>query len=159
MNQIHQHPEHKRLFDEIKPLIAIGRLFPYSELAALAGVDVTSHRGRGQFEKFRQRALREWGVWFECERAMGYRVTEAENHPRCALAHIKRSKRQLRRAVNIATYTSDEGATAVVVEQKRQIAASAGAVLLAMGMEQKKIAAIGSPVTSDARALMAAKVQ
>lgn len=77
-NQVHKHPEWKRLFEEIAPLVAAGKtMFSYAELDEMAGVPIASSRGRRQFMRFQKEALGQWSVWFENVRGEGYRVVKA----------------------------------------------------------------------------------
>ncbi len=147
--QVHPHPEWKRLAAEIQPLLAQER-FTYEELATLAGVDVRTSRGRQQFDRFRKHALNEWGVWFECDRTKGYRVTAPVDHPGCAMARVRRGRRQMKNALSIAVKTDERGATGAVIAAKRQIASSLGAILQAATLEAKKIRPLlAAPMTSS----------
>lgn len=146
LEAVHPHPAWKRLRAAIEPLVAIDRLFTYAELSALAGVDVRTPAGRKQFLQFRKRALHDWGMWFACDRKLGYRVSRADEHPGESMTRSRWARRQMQTALAIAAKTSNEGATPDVVAQKATIAAGAAAVLQACRDRDRKLRAALSPV-------------
>jgi len=98
MTQTNPHPEWKRLKAAIETLLPIKQKFSYAELRELAGVDIQSSRGRRQMLTFQRQALKDWGIWFECDRGNGYYVTAGDEHPGCATKRLDRGRRQTRRA-------------------------------------------------------------
>lgn len=139
MNTAHPHPEWKRLAEEIQPLLETRKAFEYPELSLLAGVDIQSPRGRNQFERFRRYALAEWGLWFECEHKVGYRVTQPSEHPGCSMKRVRRGRRQMKKALAIVVKTREEGAQPETIMAKRQISASLGAILQYSEAQARKI--------------------
>ncbi len=143
MTNTHPHPEWKRLAEEMLPIITdplnVRELFFYEELTGMLGVDIRSTRGRTQFYRFRNHALKEWGIWFECDLNQGYHITKPTEHPTCAVARINRGKRQMKNALAITTLTNEDGASPEIIAAKRQISASIGAVMQAHKMESAKL--------------------
>jgi hypothetical protein len=91
--------------------------FLYEELQELAGCDIRSGRGRGQFYRFRRELLSEKQLWMECVPGKGYAIIAAKDHPSSALRRVKYARRKLTmaRAINgnvrIEDMTPEERAT------------------------------------------------
>jgi hypothetical protein len=138
------HPEWKQLLSAIKPFLESKNEFSYDELAELAGVDVRTSRGRGQFYKFRKHALVEWNMWFEVEKGKGYRRIPAGEHPAAAVKRVKWAGRKVRmaKAINALAPIQD------MTSEQRLTHAQAAALLDDLSQvfrtTSRQLAAIGS---------------
>jgi len=117
-----RHPEWKRLFDAMEAVYQAKDRYTYDELEVMAGINIRSFRGRMQFYKFRDEFLKSHNVWFECDRANGYRIVKAGEHGKYSSVRVKRSARQMRKARDI---------TANVDHSKLSEAQRRGAIMLA----------------------------
>lgn len=112
MGQVYKHPEWKRLKEAIEPLLDQGQtIFSYDELAAMAGIDIRTPRGRGQFYKFRAAIQQERRLWFECQANFGYMVIEPDQHVGASQRRVKQGKRKVAMARKIVDFTRDEKLT------------------------------------------------
>jgi len=111
-----RHPEWKRLYDAITPVLSTKVEWSYEELSAFAGVDIRTSRGRKQFDKFRKHALRNLQVWFDVVRTRGYRIVQQREHGSVAHNKLRRAKRQTAYSVLVSINTKLEELT----EQQRQ---------------------------------------
>lgn len=105
--QLFRHPEWKRLYDAMLPLIESGkREFSYDELTELlGGLDARGDRGRAQFRRFAREILRDRNIHFECSIQQGYRIVAANEHAPASMRQVQRAKRRLRQAKTIAVHT------------------------------------------------------
>lgn len=97
----HAHPESARLFNELASVLEPGQLWSYQDLNAVAGIDIRTHRGRGQFYKFAKRVLLELKLHMECVPNKGYAVVKPNEHAICGLARAARAKRMVRKGLRI----------------------------------------------------------
>jgi metal-dependent HD superfamily phosphatase/phosphodiesterase len=123
-------PEWKRLLDAVPPLLDKGvKDFTHEELSVLAGVDITSNRGRAQFYKFRKELLKLRSVWLENVLKLGYGVIEAKEHPAVAFRRVKHARRKFNQAVAINTFVKHEELT----HEQRAMQAATAAMLHDLG--------------------------
>lgn len=112
MTEFLRHPEWKRLYDAILPLIEAGETtFPYEVIQELMGLDARTMRGRGQFLRFAREILAERDIHFACEAGRGYRIVDANEHSKYGLREVVRARRRIKRGREIAIHTRLEQLT------------------------------------------------
>lgn len=104
-SRTYRHPEWKRLYDALAPRLDSGQFYDYEALAELAGLDIRSSRGRGQFLRFAREVLDTMQLHFENVRNEGYRVVKAQEHGACAHKQVVMGRRRVKQAARIATNT------------------------------------------------------
>ena len=145
--QINLLPEWKVLLDKMAPLIKSGKtLFLYEELAGICGVSIKSQKGRQQFLRFREEALKAWGIWFENVQKVGYRVVPAAEHVGCARKRSKSAQRMTAKGLAIVTHANLDAATEEV--KKSTIAAQSvlGAILNTLVDNNKQLRKIAATI-------------
>ena len=123
---VRRYPEWKGLYDAVIPLIDSGqRAFSYDELSALAGMDIRSPQGRGQFYKFRRELLKNHQLWLENISKVGYGVIAPKDHPNAAYRRVSAARRRISTAKPINTNIRIEDLT----PEQRILQAATAAVL------------------------------
>lgn len=105
------HPEWRELKKRIEPLLQTKRQFTYDELKELAGIDIQTPAGRGQFYQFRKHALKDWSVWFEVVPNLGYEVIPAGDHSKAAVKRVRQAGSKVRMAKAIQQHVKLEDMT------------------------------------------------
>jgi hypothetical protein len=108
MENTFQHPEWKRLFSVVSERMITApakRLYTYSELAEISGIDIRSSRGRRQFELFNQECRKVLNVHWENAWNTGYRIVEAAEHSACAVKRTKQAGKKIKKGKQIADAT------------------------------------------------------
>lgn len=119
MQNTYPHPEWKRLFNGINKIIQEGnheKHFTYKELNEISGINITSPRGRQQFERFNEECRSVLNIHWENERNVGYRIVEASEHAKYAVNRAKKAKKQMKKGKYILEATQLEKLTE---EQKK----------------------------------------
>ena len=81
----------------ILPLIEGGqKMFPYSELERLAGIDVRAGRGRQEFYRMRKKLLRDHSLWLANVSGQGYEVKRKGVKPKALAAEPPVAARPVR---------------------------------------------------------------
>lgn len=136
---LHPHPEWKRLYKGIVPLLEHGREFDYRELSALAGIDVRSNRGRAQFLRCAKEVLRNHSFHFENMVNQGYRLVRPEEHAMCGVRQLEFGRRRTVKALAITTYTQ----TDLLDDRQRAAHANVEARIgMALAYQQKQVSGV-----------------
>ena len=126
IGQVSRYPEWRELYDRALPLILGGQTaFEYAELDALAGLDIRSDRGRGQFYRFRRELLKVHQLWMENVPKSGYIVIEAKDQPNSAYKRVGAARRKVTMANAINSNIRIEDLT----PEQRILQAATAAVL------------------------------
>jgi hypothetical protein len=119
-------PEWRTLYNAILPLVQAGQKeFDYETLGQLAGIDIRSDSGRGQFYRFRREMLREWHMWFENVAGYGYAIIPAAEKPKAAYKRVHHARRK----VHLAKQINNSTDIAALTPEQRLIQAATAAVL------------------------------
>ena len=140
-SKVFRHPEWKRLYDEIVPLLEVGRVFDYAELTQLMGLDAQTLKGRAQFLRFAKEIAKDRQFQFECVRKVGYRVVPAEENAARMNNRVGRAKRRLRDAAFIGLHTKLDDLTAQQRAANADILARVGRLAQAITEQRKEIRA------------------
>lgn len=106
---VRKFPEWKELYAALLPLIEEGKKeFTYEQLDQLAGIDIRSTRGRGQFYKARHELLKEKLLWMEVMSNIGYTVIPAQDHRKSAMRRVSAARRRIGVARAITSHTDIE---------------------------------------------------
>ena len=96
-------PEWRMIYDELLVNADFGTVVTYDQLDAALGR--TFIENRSPLYRARQHLGEMRRRWMEAVPKVGYRVIQANEHMKSAQARKNRAKTQLRRMVDIATYT------------------------------------------------------
>ena len=102
---IHRHPEWKRLYDALVPLLSVGAVFSYETIRELMGLDARTSRGRKQFHRCAKEIARDYQFHMECVKNEGYRVVAHDENTGRMHNRMGRAKRRLRDAAFIGVTT------------------------------------------------------
>jgi len=106
MENVYRHPEWKRLYDAILPLVQKGqKFFTYPELTKLAGIDAISDRGRKQVLRCFVELLRDRNLHFENVKNEGYRLVDSSEHASCGNVRLHRARRRVQVGREIVQHT------------------------------------------------------
>lgn len=100
MQQVHQHPEWKRLLEELTNRMSKDpdkRLYLYAELQEMAGIDIRTPRGRQQFDKFVRKCEKVLNISWANVMGVGYRIIEPNEHATYGVKRVQKARRQLKR--------------------------------------------------------------
>lgn len=124
--QVHAHPEWKRLIEALSLKLEIGKVYTYDELNELAGVDIRSNRGRRQFFHFAREILERESLHFENVRAEGYRVVHPKEQGSCAIRRVASARRKLKHGGQISSHVRGDmlspEARAIAIDLSMRIA-------------------------------------
>lgn len=111
-----RHPEWKRLYDALLPLLPTKREYSYEELSALCGLDPTTQKGRSQCLRCFREIRKVHRLQFENVRGKGYRIIHPDETPASITRQNKLASRRMKCALDIGVNSRHE-------EMKKDIAA------------------------------------
>lgn len=117
----YRHPEWKRLYDYLEPILAVGMLVSYPEIEQWMGLDARTPRGRAQFLRCKREVLVRLNLYFQNVPRIGYRIVEANEHVTSSRGQLDRGQRRIREGVRILVHTRVEKLT----QQQAQVHADA----------------------------------
>ena len=117
----YRHPEWKRLYDYLEPILAVGMTVSYPEIEAWMGLDARTPKGRAQFLRCKREVLLRLNLYFQNIPRMGYRIVEANEHVTSSRGQLDRGRRRIQEGVRILVHTRVEKLTS----QQAQVHADA----------------------------------
>lgn len=143
-----RHPEWKRLYDAMLPLLPTKREYSYEELSALCGMDSTSQKGRAQCLRCFREIRKIHRLHFENVRREGYRIIQPDETPASMTRQNKLAGRRLRYALDIGVNARHEEMKKDVSAEVLRRVSVQGALIQGLRKSQredrKQIAAIES---------------
>jgi len=143
-NGLNPYPEWRQLRAAIEPLIGTQKKFTYEELSQLAGCDIQSARGRGQFYLFRRHAAKEWRIWFEVVVNEGYEIIPASQHAAAAITRVRQARRKIGVAKSIQEHVRIEDMNDQDVLRHAQISCLVDDLSHTFGTTAKRMAGVAS---------------
>jgi len=110
--RVYRHPEWKRLYDFLEPLLAEGMMLTYDSIAEWMGLDPRTARGRTQFLRCKKEILVRLDLLCQNIRKEGYRVIQPNEHVTASRGQLDRGRRRIQEGVRILAHTRLGGLTA-----------------------------------------------
>lgn len=142
MDNVSRHPEWKRLYDGILPMLEVGRVFEYESLRELLGIDPRTGRGYNQFQRCAKEIARNLSMQFECVKRVGYRVVPSTENTSRMHNRMGRAKRRLRDAAFIGLHTKLDELTSAQRAANADILARVGRLAEAITDQGRKVQAV-----------------
>jgi len=142
MENVYRHPEWKRLYDSLLPLLVVNHVFDYDTIHGLMDADPRTGRGRRQFYRCAVEIAKDRQFQFECVRDVGYRVVADSENPGRMNNRIGRARRRLKAAKFIGENTNFGALTSQQRAALVDILARNGRMVEMLSEERKQITAV-----------------